>query len=270
MAEKLLVVNADDFGFTRDVNAGIAAAHRDGILTATTLMANGAAFDDAVALARATPSLDVGCHLVLTGGESVAGPGRALPRDVPALLAALARREFSVERELDAQIRRILAAGIQPTHLDTHKHTHLLPPVLAAVARLAARYSILWVRRPFDFPIRDNGVPPLRRLISRSLGLVRRRFHLELTRHGCRTTDHFAGFGVTGLLREQELLHLLNQLPAGSTELMTHPGICGPELQAARTRLKESRQRELEALTSAATRAAIQSLGIRLVGYRAL
>jgi predicted glycoside hydrolase/deacetylase ChbG (UPF0249 family) len=76
---KRLVVNADDFGFTRDVNDGIVAAHQRGILTATTLMANGVAFDHAVDLAKSNPELDVGCHLVLVGGMSVARPGQALP-----------------------------------------------------------------------------------------------------------------------------------------------------------------------------------------------
>jgi predicted glycoside hydrolase/deacetylase ChbG (UPF0249 family) len=83
---KQLVVNADDFGFTPDVNAGIVEAHRDGILTATTLMANGDAFDDAVRLARETPTLDIGCHLVLIGGRSLVS-GKAFPATAPQLVA---------------------------------------------------------------------------------------------------------------------------------------------------------------------------------------
>ena len=86
-SRKQLVVNADDFGFTPDVNEGIMEAHRDGILTATTLMANGAAFDHAVRLARQTPALDVGCHLVLVGGRSLLPGRRPLPASVPELLA---------------------------------------------------------------------------------------------------------------------------------------------------------------------------------------
>src|SRR5207302_571694 len=113
---KRLIVNADDFGFTRDVNAGIVQAHRRGILTATTLMANGAAFEDAVRLARETPALDVGCHLMLVGA-----PG--LPATVGQLLKALLMRRINVYAELVRQVRRILESGIQPSHLDTHKHT---------------------------------------------------------------------------------------------------------------------------------------------------
>jgi predicted glycoside hydrolase/deacetylase ChbG (UPF0249 family) len=271
-SRKRLVVNADDFGFTPDVNQGIVDAHRRGILTATTLMANGAAFDDAVRLARETPSLDIGCHLVLVGGTSIT-TGRPLPQTLGRLMAALARRQIRIYDELRAQIERIVAAGLHPTHLDTHKHTHLLPPVLDAVARLAAEFAIPWVRRPFDFPLRADwhgAIPFSKRLTSNALGLVRTRFHRVLAAHHCRMTDHFAGFQVTGYLRTAELITLLKFLPDGSTELMCHPGKCGPELRQARTRLKESREAELEALTAAEARAALQVNGIELVSYRQL
>jgi predicted glycoside hydrolase/deacetylase ChbG (UPF0249 family) len=269
-ADRLLIVNADDFGFTRDVNAGIIEAHVNGILTATTLMANGGAFEDAVALARKYPSLDVGCHLVLVGGRFISEPERSLPRNVKELLAALALGRMPVERELDRQIARIVEAGLRPTHLDTHKHTHLLPPVLEAVAKLSRKYGIPWIRRPFDYPLHTGAVPLPRRLMGRSLGFLRSRFHRVLSSHGCRTTDHFAGFGLTGHLRTQELIQLLSQLPPGSTEFMTHPGHCTGELRGSPTRLKESREAELNALTAPQTKAAIETLGIRLANYRCL
>ena len=268
---KQLVVNADDFGFTPDVNAGIVEAHRNGILTATTLMANGDAFDDAVRLARETPSLDVGCHLVLIQGRSLL-TGRALPSSVPKLLAALARRELRVYDELAAQVRHIEQAGIRPTHLDTHKHTHLAPPVLEAVARLAAEHEARWVRRPFDFPMSAarGAAPLIKRLTSDALATTRGRFHRVLEKRGCRTTDHFAGFLLTGRFRTAELVELLGAIPEGSTEFMCHPGRCGGALRAARTRLKESRERELEALVAPEVRVAVERHGIELVNYPAL
>jgi predicted glycoside hydrolase/deacetylase ChbG (UPF0249 family) len=266
-----LVVNADDFGFTPDVNQGIVEAHRDGILTATTLMANGDAFDDAVRLARETPSLDLGCHLVLIQGRSLL-TGRPLPGSVTQLLGALARRELQIYDELSAQVRHIEQAGIRPSHLDTHKHTHLAPPVLEAVARLASERGVLWVRRPFDFPLSapKGAAPLLKRLTSDALAATRRRFHRVLEKHGCRTTDHFAGFQITGRFRTAELVRLMEVLPAGTTELMCHPGRCGEPLRAAATRLKESRERELEALVAAEVRSAIEKRGIELVNYRQL
>lgn len=267
---KRLVVNADDFGFTRDVNAGIVQAQQEGILTATTLMANGRAFEDAVSAARATPSLDVGCHLVLIGGASVLDPRRRLPRTVGELLRTLALGNLRIYDELAAQVRRIVEAGVQPTHLDTHKHTHLLPPVLDVVARLSRDFSIPWVRRPFDLPLHPGPVPWTTRAVSRALGGLRGRFHRVLARYGCRTTDHFAGFQITGRFGAAGLSELIRSLPEGTTEFMCHPGQCGPELLSAPTRLKQSREQELQALTSPEVRAAISGAGVALVTYRDL
>jgi chitin disaccharide deacetylase len=257
-----LVVNADDFGFTRDVNQGIVQAHCEGILTAATLMATGAAFDDAVRLARENPSLDIGVHLVLVGDPP-------FPGTVTQLVRAVALGRIHVYDELRAQVRRILDTGLRPTHLDTHKHTHLLPPVLDAVARLSEEFRIPWVRRPFDFPVTPAGpgVSQAKRIISKSFGVLRGRFARVLARHGCRSTDHFAGFQITGSYGAPELARLIRGLPEGSTEFMCHPGICGEELRGARTRLKESREQELRALTSAEARAAFAVSGVELVRY---
>jgi predicted glycoside hydrolase/deacetylase ChbG (UPF0249 family) len=227
-----LIVNADDFGFTRDVNEGIVEAHQHGILTATTLMADGAAFEHAAGLAREVPSLDVGCHLVLVERWSA--------KD---LAWAWTRGETWIYEEFARQVRKVLGAGVRPTHLDTHKHAHLLPPVLKAVARVAREFHIGWVRRTF-------GYTPAR--VPRDL----------------RTTDYFEGFRTTGSLDRESLAAVLDRLPDGLTEFMCHPGKLGPELRAAATRLKESRAVELAALTSNEVRAVIARRGIKLVNYR--
>lgn len=260
---KTLIVNADDFGFTRDVNEGIVHCHRHGILTATTLMANGAAFDHAVSLARENPDLDVGVHCVLVGGEGQ-------PETISALIAALAAGRIRPLDVIRVQIEKILEAGIRLTHLDTHKHTHLLPPVLEAVARLSEEYRIRWVRRPFDLPINGQPAPLSRRIVSQGLGFVRQNFHRTLARHGRRMTDHFAGFSLTGYLDSAGLINLFNQLPEGITELMVHPGFHTAELDTARTRLKASRQRELEALVDPAIREALEKNEIVLSQYSRL
>lgn len=247
---KTLIVNADDFGLTRDVNQGIIEAHQKGILRAATLMANGAAFDDAVRLAHQNPGLDVGCHLVLVRGYSLAGPGRRLPAGVPGLITALALGRVRAYDELAAQVRKILWAGIRPSHLDTHKHTHLLPWVLEAVARISEEFAIPWVRRPF--------------------GWLGGRLHQVLKRHGCRTTDHFAGYQMTGRLCTASLVQLIRDLPQGRTELMCHPGRCGSELRSAHTRLKESRETELAALVAPEVQAALEQARVRLASFREL
>ncbi len=262
-------MNADDFGFTRDVNEGIIHCHRQGILTATTLMANGDAFDHAVTLARDTPTLDVGCHLVLIGGCSLVSAAR-YPDTITDLMKKLAGGGLNPYVELRAQVERILEAGVTPRHLDTHKHTHLLPPVLEAVARVSQDFKIPWVRRPFDLPSSD-GVSLKRRIMGTVLEFLRRqRFDTILKRYGCRSTDHFSGFSLTGYLTVGHLLKVIANLPDGSTELMVHPGFLGTELMAARTRLKQSRLVELEALTDAQTRESIAKHGVTLAGYRDL
>jgi predicted glycoside hydrolase/deacetylase ChbG (UPF0249 family) len=230
-------------------------------------MANGAAFEDAVRLARETPSLDIGAHLVLIGGKSLV-TGQAFPLTVAQLIGALARRNIRPYNELRAQVAHILDAGIRPTHFDTHKHTHLAPPVLDAVAKLAQEFGVKWVRRPFDFPLSARGgVSRLKSLTSSALSTMRGRFHRVLAAHGCRTTDHFAGFQITGTFRTAELVELMGVLPEGSTELMCHPGRCGNALRSARTRLKESRERELEALIAPEVSKAMARNGIELVNY---
>lgn len=258
---RTLVVNADDFGFTRDVNQGIVEAHRNGILTATTLMACGAAFDDAVRLARETRTLDIGVHLVLVGQPPY-------PMTVARLMRAVALGRIAIYDELSAQVRKVVDAGLNPTHLDTHKHTHLLPPVLDAVARISEEFKIPWVRRPFDFPLTPRGVSWKTRTVSRALGAVRSRFELVLKGHRCRYTDHFAGFQITGKFDAADVAALIRALPEGSTEFMCHPGVCTGELRAARTRLKESREAELRALTSPEVRRALEESGVKLASYR--
>ncbi len=258
-----LVVNADDFGFTQDVNQGIVEAHRKGILTATTIMSVGAAFNDAVRLAKENPRLDIGVHLVLVGQAPY-------PMTVAQLTRAVMLRRIRVYDELAAQVRKVREAGLEPSHLDTHKHTHLLPPVLEAVAKISEEFKIPWVRRPFDFPEQPGGISWKKRAVSRGFGLVRGRFEKALARHGCRSTDHFAGFQITGKFHAGDLAALIRRLPEGSTEFMCHPGICTEELRAARTRLKESREEELRALTAPEVREALRDAGVELVGYSGL
>jgi predicted glycoside hydrolase/deacetylase ChbG (UPF0249 family) len=255
---KQLIVNADDFGFTRDINAGIVHAHREGILTATTLMANGKAFDDAVRLAQQTPTLDIGCHLTLVQGYSLL-TRRPLPANPVNLLLALAKREIDVEAELRSQIRKVITAGLYPTHLDAHKHTHVVPAVFRTVVRLAHEFQIPYVRLPLDATL------PFGRAACRYL---RRYYERFMAGYDVRTTDHFVGFRLTGRLNEESLARALSSLRAGSTEFMCHPGFLGTELRASPTRLKESRLREVEALTSPRIRKLMEEQAISLTSYR--
>ena len=159
---KQLIVNADDFGLTNQVNRGILEAHRHGIVTSATLMANGEAFESAVEIARHAPDLGVGIHLNLTQGIPVSpahtirtlvdkrgrlylSPGR--------LWRGVVTRQVSLDdihTELRAQIAKVRRAGISPTHLDGHKHVHVLPGISKVVIRLAGDFGIRSVRSPVD------------------------------------------------------------------------------------------------------------------------
>jgi len=166
---KALILNADDFGMTPGINEGIIRAHREGILTSATLMATGVAFDDAAAKAKATPTLGVGCHLVLTGGIAVTPRGKIpsladesgrLPASLLALFAKLgsgAIRTVEIEMELRAQIEKVRNAGIDPTHVDTHKHTHAHPRVMYALGRVTRELKIRCVRKPVE-DLRDSWI----------------------------------------------------------------------------------------------------------------
>lgn len=249
-----VIFNADDFGFTRDVNDGIIHCHAHGVLGATTLMANGDAFEHAVRLARENPTLDVGCHLVLVQGVSLA-TGKALPSTPAGLITAMLRGSVDVGAELRAQVERILSAGLRPLHLDTHKHTHLHPQVFGHVVRIAQRYGIPFVRLPVDQAFGKLAGAFQRRMIERS----------RLS-----TTDHFTGFRRTGRLTEETMLAELRSLRPGITEFMCHPGFATAELNAAATRLKASRAKEIEALTSSRVRAFLDEKQILVSNYRAL
>jgi predicted glycoside hydrolase/deacetylase ChbG (UPF0249 family) len=248
---KQLIINADDFGFTADVNAGIVEAHRQGVLTSTTLMANGAAYDDAVRLARETPSLDVGCHFVLVQGRSLL-TGNDLPRGPRQLLSSLSGMD--VYTELRLQVERIVASGIRPSHFDTHKHTHLVPRIFRVLVRLAREFQVSYVRLPLD---RTLPVP----------AFVERFYRRLAEREGVSLTDHFFGFRLTGTFTEETFAASLARLPDGLSEFMCHPGRLTPELAQAETRLKESRVRELEALTSPRIRHLLSERQIQLTGF---
>ncbi len=285
-----LIVNGDDFGYTPGVNAGIIRAYRDGILTSATLMAAGDAFDDAVCLALENPGLGVGCHLVLLGETAVA-PTEEIPTLVdshgrlPASLGALVTglslgsvRQQDLETELRAQVRRICEAGIRPTHIDTHKHTHLHPRVMQAVASVASEFGIGAVRNPYeDMRTLFSGPSGKKKdaSISRSLTaaaakLGRGRFAGLVKKAGLRTPDHFCGIGWTGSLETERLLHMIDALAEGTTELMCHPGVHDETLDRKRTRLKASRQVELEALTAPEVAGAVRKRNIQLISFRQL
>jgi predicted glycoside hydrolase/deacetylase ChbG (UPF0249 family) len=259
-----LIVNADDLGLTPGVNRAIVELHQAGVLTSTTLMARAGATPEAIRMALATPTLGVGCHIVLVDGEPVL-PARQIPSLIeketgrfPVTLSAFLRRLFTgrirsaeMEAEAGAQIAVLKDAGLRLTHIDTHKHTHMFPPVLEPVLRAARAAGIGAVRNPFEpeWAVRATPRAPLTRAAEvfalRRLGPF---FGRLIARGKVATTDGTIAVAGTGILDAGVVRSLLRELPEGTWELVTHPGYNDADLDKVSTRLRASRDIEREAL----------------------
>jgi len=284
---KQLILNADDFGMTHGVNEGIIRAHREGVLTSATLMANGAAFEDAVERAKANPGLGVGCHLMLVGGQAVApreeipslvDDAGCLPSTLTGFMARVSTagvRSEEIEREICAQIEKLRAFGIEPTHLDTHKHTHAHPMVMEALGRAAQATGITRVRKPIE-NLRDSwessrgdGPGFSKQLVGAvAVRAMTPRFGAISKEYGLHCPNHFLGLATTGLLGASMLRRMIESLGEGQTEIMVHPGLCDAELRMSGSRLLQEREMELEGLLDAGVRSAIKERGVRLISYR--
>lgn len=281
-----LIVNADDFGLTSGVNRAILEAHQSGIVTSTTAMATGHAFREVATLAADAPTLGVGCHVTLVDGTpsapvvnpySVVNKSTGRFRDSLGrlALAAIARRLNSSEimQEVCAQIRRLQAAGISVSHLDTHKHTHLFPAILEPVLAAARECGIRAIRNPLEPSLLHKmPIPGLwkRRVQLKALSAVAGDFRTRVKSAGFETTDGTLGILATGSLTMDLFKRILEQAPDGTWEFVCHPGYDDAELQRSGTRLLRSRQDELKILTSDEARRAIIEGGFQLISFREL
>ena len=284
-----LIVNADDLGWTEGVNRGIGEAHRNGIVTSASLLANGAAFASGAELARSTPGLGVGVHLNLTDGAPTARPEEVaslvntngeFEGGPEFLLLRIAKRNLAlneIEQEWDAQIEKVKEAGIEPTHLDGHKHVHMLPGLFEIALRLAKRHGIGAIRVSHEESSLRSALSAGDELHAavvlkqgvqaRGLKLLARDAREQADRAGISTADYFCGIAQTGEMTKEGVARLLRSLPEGTTELMSHPGYADEELLNTPTRLQTSRQTELEILTDVEIRNLVASQGIRLIDY---
>jgi len=284
-----LIVNADDLGWTPGVNRGIVDAHRKGIVTSTSLLANGEAFDDGVEASRESQGLGVGIHLNLSDGKPVAPAAQVKtlvdahgnfsggPETLLFRLTAKTLDTGEVEKEWNAQIEKVKAAGIRPTHLDGHKHVQMLPGLFGIALRLAKKHGIEAVRVSHEASnLREaltcgsesGGILLKQGVQARGLKLLARDARGMAERSGIVTADFFCGIAQTGVLTKKGVLQLLASLPEGTTELMCHPGYADGDLLKTATRLQNSRQTELEILTDKDVRKTIAELGIRLINYQ--
>ena len=292
-----LIINADDFGLTPGVNRGIAEAQERGIVTSATLMANSRAFDEAAALSRSLAArqarFSVGCHVVLLDGQPLLPPERVASLLQPGaqngnhfrdklndFVVASFRGKLQpdeIEAEATAQIQRLQAAGVAPSHFDSHKHAHMFPAVLRPLLRAARACGAPAVRNPFGqvWPLRFGDLLRQRRLWTRfaELNVLRNfadKFRRAVEEHGLRTTDGSVAVLVTGSLDLKLFARIMDRLPEGTWELVCHPGYNDADLDKVRTRLRQSRVDELQLLTSPQAKEILQQRGIELISYREL
>jgi chitin disaccharide deacetylase len=280
MAACRLIVHADDFGISRRANEGIIEAHRRGIVTSTSIMASGEAFEHALDLLETTASLDVGVHLtlvdelpVLPGSEvsSLVGRDGRFHDGAAAFMKRYLRGAVSlaeVERELDAQITGVLNRGVKVSHLDSHQHLHVLPGVRRIVGQLAAKNGIRAIRHPLERPSPYMlGHPGATNRLAQLAILSA--FCATARTAGTRQPDRFFGFFFGGKLTKANLMTVLRALPpCGICELMCHPGLVDPLSRHARWGYRW--QDELDALTDRDVKEYVRAADIALVSYAVL
>lgn len=267
---KKLIVTADDFGLTERINEAIVLAYRNGIVTSASLMVNAPAVDSAVDLALNNPGLDIGLHLYITDDPF---------KFVSAFLRGKVR-SADVEREIRAQIEKALATGLQITHVDGHKHVHVIPPILKIVRRVAPLYGIKAIRSTME---RTPQITSLLQGNPKSRVAILKQWVFGKTASAAwrwswppkaeaamMTPDDFYGIAYTGFLDLRALASIAGDLRPGVHELMCHPGYVDDQLCRTPTRLRVQRERELALVTSRAALDLIQRAGIELVSYRDL
>ena len=270
------------------MNRAIVEAHTHGIVTSCTLMANGLTFPEAVQLAKSSPALSIGCHVVLIDGEPLLDPAKLSTiadsrrfRDGLKTFAARAlagrMKACEIEAETKAQIQKIQSAGLSISHMDTHKHTHTFPQILQPLLRAARDCGVHAVRNPFGprFPLRSSRLlarPNLWtrfaevRILSHFAGQFRR----AVAQEGFVTPDGTLGIEVAGALDETLFQAIAESIPDGTWEFVCHPGYYDAELAEAKTRLRKSRELELRILTLPQARDLLAKQGVQLISYREL
>jgi predicted glycoside hydrolase/deacetylase ChbG (UPF0249 family) len=276
-----VIINADDFGLTRGVNRAVMELHSKGALSSATIMARAEATEEAIEENLKTPSLRLGCHVVLVDGEPLSSP-----HDIAALadektgrfhrtLATFLRLALTgrvppaeIQAETAAQIALLQGRGLRLTHIDTHKHVHMFPAILRPLLRAARAAGITTVRNPFE-PAwsrrATSSAPLLRRIEVAVLRQLEPAFRRIVAEEGFLTTDGALGVLATGSLDAATIRSLLAIMPPGTWELVTHPGYNDTELEQVRTRLKESREVERQALMGLG-----KLDGLELIGFAQL
>jgi hopanoid biosynthesis associated protein HpnK len=272
-----LIINADDFGMASSVNAAVEVSHKRGVLTAASLMVGAPAAGEAVQIARRMPSLRVGLHLVVADGWASLPPAevswladadgvmdaRVLARSFRLLRPAVYRQ---LRAEIKAQFHKFSQTGLPLDHVNVHKHLHMHPLILRLVMDETLAHGSPPVRIPYEPAWVVTSAPPLTRLSSLFTNAWARVARNRLRRAGIFCNDVVFGLSNTGALNESLMKRFLGRLSVGVNEIYLHPAQATPVDDGVPG--QQARSIELAALLSPGVRAAVESSGAQLGGYR--
>lgn len=270
---KKLIISADDFGLTEGINKGIIRCAQDGIVTSASIMANMPAFEQAVSLSGQCSNLATGIHLNLIKGSPLQHPDgvRSLVDNqgvfytLPHFTLRLLSGQIKIseaEKELKNQIEKAFKAGLTITHLDSHRHFHIYPPLLKLVIKIAREYKIQRIRCPLGLSILPGSI---KECILNTLSLnARRILDAAVVAHN----DRF--FELVKIESRNDhikaLTTLCERLNDGVTELDTHPGFVTTELNGIEATI-HNRERQVEILTDPAIPELLKKYKIKLITY---
>jgi len=278
-----LIINADDFGLSSGVNRAVEKSWKEGILTQASLMAGGAAFDEAADIAHRNPGLQVGLHLTLVQGRPVLPP-----EQIPGLVGsngffpdnpvAVGMKLFfdptirmQLRNEIEAQIHKLKQAGIPLSHIDGHLNIQMHPTVFSLLAELMPRHGITSFRitreRLFE-NLRLDRSRMLGKAVERIIfGVLSRHAAPVLKYHGVSSAGEVKGVLNSGRMSEDYLIAMLDRLQEGTSEVYFHPG-CLPDAELTRLMPDYRHEEELAALLSPKLRLHLEKKSISLTNYR--
>ena len=281
---KQLIINADDFGLHKNINLGIIAGHKAGGIKSTTIMAGAEAFNDAVQQTKECSTIDVGIHFTLVASRPVLDASI-----VPTLITKDGTFEnnyllfikkyflgqiskIEIRAELTAQLQRALEAGLHITHIDSHQHLHVLPGIIDIVLDIGKKYNVNKIRIP-DEPMWFRGSFPFQPIRYGSRGgltLLARLARKKAKTRGFMMPDHFFGMLAGGSMTEKYLMHIVNDLPEGVSEIMMHPGMDQNSVLRDKFTWQYHWNEELSAVTSDALKLVLEKKHIELISYESL
>lgn len=273
--DKKLIVNADDFGLSQEVNGGIIHCFKNGIVTSASLLVNREGFDDAIEKIKENHDLDIGVHLNIFRGRPLTGlkylvrkNGEMAGNILFFMLKILMNKKSArceIYQEFEAQIKKAMESGVVISHMDTEKHIHMFPFVFDIVADLAKKYNIGAVRFPFESQWAVP-IPYMRQLPKLFFGKFFCRISKRILKaSGLKAPDYFYGVSLSGKYSEKNFELFVGRIRPGISELSCHPGFLPKTISYY---IDNYREEELIVLTSSFVKEHLFKKGIKLVNFK--